>query len=153
MTSAGFESFVGKLLEDARRNPERLEKYRRKLNRRSRSLLGAVVRVIGGPGAEDIMVEPKAQYLANLFSSSGTHEMKKYTSSLNLADLRELMDHCEQRGTSGILFTSTNRVARSVWSRIRSVRSAEGIWKYVVIDRDLILELLIELQLTSLLTP
>jgi hypothetical protein len=152
MTPSNFEAFIGRVLDNARRDPQLLETYRRKLNRRSRSLLGALIRIIGGTGAEDIMIEPKAEYLGNFFSGSGTYEMKRYSSSLKLADLRELLDHCEQRGTSGILFTSASRVASSVWSRIRYIKTAQGVWKYIVVDHDLLLELLIELRLTTLLT-
>ncbi len=152
MTPSEFEKFIGRFLEDLKKRPDQLENYKRKLSRRSKSLLGSIIRVIGGSGAEDIMVEPKAEYLANLFSSSGTYEMKKYTTTLMLDDLSELVRHCEQRGTSGILFTSTDRVASSVWNGIRSIKTSQGSWKYIVVDRNLILELLVELGLTNMLS-
>ena len=150
MEPSDFEVFIDKLLSEIQKRPERIATYVRKLQRRRSSILGAFVRRIGGTGAEDIMVEPKIEYLQNLFSSSGTHEMKKYKSTITLADLRELIEHCAQRATNGILFTNTHRVASSVWSRIRSVKLAHNGWKYTIVDRDLLFELLIELRLTSL---
>jgi hypothetical protein len=151
LTPTDFEAFITKFADRARSNPQSLESYERKLNRLRDSLLGAIVRQIGGTGNEDAMVEPKYEYLQPFFSSKSTYEMKKYSGTVELSDLRELLDHCLTANTDGIIYTSGNLVRGTVWNRIRRIKNNEQKWRFIVIDRNLLLELLCELRLTNLI--
>jgi hypothetical protein len=152
LTPQKFELFINSFAKKLSEDKELLLRYKRKLKRMSSSILGALVRKIGGTGHEDVMVEPKYAYLDNLFKGSNTFEMKRYSGTLEIRDLRELMDFCQREGTDGVLFTSTSKVRSTVWATIRQIKNTEGRWKYIVIDRQLLLELLCELELLSMIT-
>jgi hypothetical protein len=151
LTPLEFELFINSFVKKLGEDKELLLRYKRKLRRTGSSILGALIRRIGGTGHEDVMVEPKCAYLDNLFKESNTLEMKRYSGTLELKDLRELIDFCEREGTDGVLFTSTSKVRSTVWATIRQIKNTERRWKYIVIDRQLLLELLCELKFLSMI--
>jgi len=112
----------------------------------------SLVRHIGGSGSEDSFSEPKLEYLEPLLDGRSTHEAKRYLKDrLRLRDLKDFLSRCQLRKTDGILITSASKVDSTVWAWLRQLRSTNGRWRYIVIDRPLLAELLSEFDLVGLI--
>jgi hypothetical protein len=147
-----FEAFVTEFLQAIATRPKKVLSYLRLLQSDKSSHFGCFNRQIGGSGLQDVFSEPKIEYLYILFKGRKDTEVKHYKrTSIGLRELGELMRFCQRSNTDGILVTSSANVRASVWNEILQSRNSHGYWKYIVIDRPLLLELLTEFGLLGLL--
>jgi len=144
ITPDQFESFVSRFMEERiHAQSQKTMEYQRKLIRDKGTIFGAFHRKIGGRGYEDLMAESKYDYLQLLFKDRKSVEIKKYLKSeVDYDDLKELIAHCERLDKDGILVTSTSKISPTVWAEIQQTKSAKGYWKYIIIDKPLLMELL-----------
>jgi hypothetical protein len=105
---------------------------------------------IGGPGQSDFFLIDLFDYLQDGLKPEKYGEMKCYTkSSFTMEDFGKALAHAASHDTLSIV--STDDIHPFVWSKIFEFRNQERYYKHVIIDKDLMLFLIHNLELTDLI--
>ena len=147
LTDTKFEHFCIEILNYWVSHHEKVKKYIAYLRRYQNSVHGKYFVQAGGAGLPDGYSFTKLNYLKALFEgkySEAQVEAKKYdkNTTVSLNDFQKLTAHARNR--PGILFTTTNKISGTVWNDIIAWQKDEGWYKYIIIDRELFLELMIQ---------
>jgi len=145
------KEFIPKFIEGIKLKNRELSKLFSRLNRVENTILNTKYLKKGGPGLEDFYLINLLQYLQDGLSCDRHGESKRYTTTqFDFPHLMVAIGHAESSDDNTLFIVSTNDIAPSVWQKIMTERR-NGHYKYVILDKDLMLMLLYNLNLLNLI--
>jgi len=150
MTDTKFEKdFIPKFIEGIIRNYSELSKLYTRLQQVENTILNTKYLKMGGSGLEDFHFVNLLNYLQDGLMPEKFGEAKRYnTSHFSYALFSVALTHAHFEDS--LFFVTTNDIAPSVWDTVIS-QKREGHYKFVILDKDLMLMLIINLKLQYLI--
>ena len=152
ITNTQYEKeFIPQFIEGIKLKSKELSRLYSRLQRVENTILNTKCLKKGGPGLEDFYLIDLNKYLQDGLQPEKSGEAKKYRKTkFDYDDLAVAISHADHFKDT-LFFVSTNDIAPSVWDKIMTERTGEGHFKYVIIDKDLMLMLLYNLDLIHLI--
>lgn len=145
------EEFIPKFYEGIKEKNKELSMLYSRLQQVENTILNTKYFKKGGPGLEDFYLVNLHQYLQDGLHADRYGESKRYTTTqFSRKDFMTALWHAKNFSES-LFFVSTNDIVSSVWDKIMDERTPEGHFKYVILDKDLMLMLLYNLNLLYLI--
>ncbi len=142
MSWQDFEVFITNLLNYVRENPDNYNEGMTFLQKYSGTIVSSFSMKLGGSGRTDAFSINLLDYFQLLLKSEIRIEAKhskpsNINSSIQLSDVRELMDHSFQK--DGVIVTNRKKIAGSAINRCIELKEVNGRWIYVIIHRPLLI--------------
>ncbi|MBU0637272.1 MAG: hypothetical protein KKB50_00250 [Planctomycetes bacterium] len=152
-SDAAFERFCRAFLQHLANSPAVVRNYIALLRRHQNDVHGRYHTTAGGAGHPDGYYWPKYEYLQAILEgrmNSGQIEAKCYElkSTVGNSDWFKLYGHAKDK--PGILFATTNAVSGFVWENLFDVNKQSDWCRFVVIPRDLLIEMIVQCEAESL---
>jgi hypothetical protein len=154
-TNTQYETeFIPQFIEGIKLKNRELSKLYSRLQLVENTILNSKYLKKGGSGVEDFHLVNLNKYLQDGLRSDRSGEAKKFRKTqFDFDDLMRAIGHADHFKET-LFFVSTNDIAPSVWQKIMDERTIDGHFKYVIIDKDLMLMLLYNLNLIHMIdTP
>jgi len=153
LSDTEFEKFCLRLLNYFTSENDQIKNYIAYLRRYKNTIHGKYFVHLSGPGLADGFIWSKYDYLKNLFEGKyleGHVEVKKYygDTSVDSDDFSRFVNHAMDK--PGILITTTSKIKGPVWNKIQEWRNNKGWYRFIIIDRELLLELIVQTNATEL---
>lgn len=145
-----FEDFSVKFLEEIQKSDEKLRQFYSYLSRMKKTIINSKIIKVGGPGNPDFRTIDLLDYLQSGLRPDLYGEAKRYgkTTSFSFAQYSSAIMRGQTEDT--LFLVSTNNIPPQVWMSIFDFEK-DGSYKYVLLDKDLILTLIKCLDLKHLI--
>jgi len=145
------KEFIPKFFEGIKQKHKELSRLYSRLQQVENTVFNSKYLKKGGPGLEDFYLVNLHRYLQDGLQCDRYGESKRYTTTqFSFNNLMNALGHAKNFSES-LFFVSTNDIAPSVWNKIMDEKTSDGHFKYVIIDKDLMLMLLKNLDLLYLI--
>jgi hypothetical protein len=143
------KEFIPNFIEGIKLKSNELSKLYSRLMRVENTILNSKCIKFGGAGREDFFLINLCKYLQDGLQNEKYGESKKYlTSHFSFSHFTVALGHAAFRDS--LFFISTCDIAPSVWKMVIEEKRGEH-FKYVILDKDLMLLLLYNLDLLDLI--
>ncbi len=137
-----FEDFIAQILKYVREHSDYYNEGMSFLQKYSGTILSSFSIKLSGSGRTDVYSINLLDYFQLFLKSDIRIEVKhsnpsNINSSINLDDLRELMDHAFQN--DGVIVTNRRKINGSAIGRCIELKETNGVWKYIIIHRPLLI--------------
>ncbi len=137
-----FEDFITQILNYVREHPDHYNEGMSFLQKYSGTIVSSFNIKLSGSGRTDAYSINLFDYFLLLLKSDMRIEAKhsdpnNINSSINLDDLRELMDHAFQN--DGVIVTNRRKINGSAIGRCIELKETNGNWTYIIIHRPLLI--------------
>jgi hypothetical protein len=157
ISGTDFESdFVNTFWKAIQEKTSELERYLTFLSSQRNAITNSKVVFMGFAGNADFAVLDLKKYLQECLKPDKIGEAKRYhcdnfhSTEFSWEDFSVALAHAD--GADALFILSTNNIAPSVWRRVIEKYQNLGYFKYVIIDKDIILLLLKVLSLEDLVS-
>lgn len=150
ITDTQYEKeFIPRFIEGIKLKNRELSRFYSRLQIAENTILNSKCINFGGAGREDFFLVNLCKYLQDGLKTEKYGESKKYlTSHFSFSHFTVALGHAAFRDS--LFFVSTNDIAPSVWKMVIEEKRGEH-FKYVILDKDLMLMLLYNLNLLYLI--
>lgn len=137
-----FEEFITQILNYVREHPNHYNEGISFLQKYSGTIVSSFSIKLSGSGRTDAYSINLFDYFQLLLKSDVRIEVKhsgpsNINSSIQLDELRELMDHAFQN--DGVIITNRRKISGSAIGRCIELKETNGDWKYIIIHRPLLI--------------
>lgn len=138
-----FENFIDKLIIYINKNPKLVNTGLSFLEKYSGTSVSSFLIRLGGPGKSDAFVINLSEYIKEVLRSPKFFEYKHskkgeyFKQAIRKSDIRQLIEKSME--LDGVLFSNRIKVESYVWDRIIQSYLQKGYWKYVIINRFLLI--------------
>lgn len=149
-----FEDWTNEFFSYVKENRKLADKYFSKLMRDKNTIFGSIHVKIGGAGNTDIRLFDKYSYLKPLFySNSYILDSKNYSerklSQIKRDHIGKLSLHMGEDPTNpeyAFAFCTTNNIQTTAWDSILQTKRNKGRWVYIIINKSLLIDILINMK-------
>jgi len=149
------QAFMPRFWARIREDPERADKYLKRLHRFEGTVFGEFQVAIGGGGNPDFRSISKIEWMTCVFrdNSIGDAKCYGYNTPLSPEDIKTITLHTSQSAGAqrSIVLVSNDNVQPATWASIFRINDAQRFPRIVVLPKHLILELILELEITDIL--
>ena len=151
ITDSQYEKeFIPAFIEGIKQKHKELSTLYSRLQLVENTILNTKYLKKGGPGLEDFHLIYLNRYLQDGLQPETSGEAKKYRrTKFDYEDFAVAITHAAHFKNT-LFFVSTNDIAPSVWNKIM-LEKIDGHFRYVILDKDLMLMLLYNLDLIHLI--
>lgn len=150
ITDTQYEKeFIPRFIEGIKLKNRELSRLYSRLQLIENTILNSKCINFGGAGREDFFLVNLCKYLQDGLQTEKYGESKKYlTTHFSYSHFTVALGHASFRDS--LFFVSTNNIAPSVWKMVIEEKKGEH-FKFVILDKDLMLLLLYNLDLIDLI--
>lgn len=150
MTPYQFEEFCTKFLNSVKLKEKEMASFYAYLSRKKDTIINAKIIKMGGPGNPDFTVISLLDYIQSALKPDKYGDAKKYKTTRFGIDQYSIDVHAHSKGKDTLFMLSTNDVQIEVWKDVLDNKVGSH-YKYIILDKELILTLMSCLGLESLL--